>query len=66
MRIPIHRVSPTYNATPRRVERLAKHLTDYLLAEQSIKQAKGKPFVINIGSMIDALEAFVDPRNYRK
>ena len=64
MKIKNYRLPPTYNATPRRIERLAIHITDYLKAEQAKKQAKGLFFTIKKESVIDALEGFVDPHNF--
>lgn len=64
MGIKLRQVPKTYNATPRRIQGLAKHITHHLLAVQAMRQAKGWEMRIKESDIVNALESFVDPRNY--
>ena len=62
MGIKLHQVPPTYNATPRRVTLLARHITQHLKATQATHSARNSHYILNEKDVIRALESFIAPK----
>ena len=62
MGIKLHQVPKTYNATPKRINRLANYITMHLKARQAKAQAEGRHFVIRSSDVADILEGFIEPK----
>ena len=64
MGIKHHKVPGTFNATPRRVQILARYICDHLKAEQARCQSQGLHLTIRPIYIEDALDSFTAPDSH--